>query len=165
MRGRLSPTSILPHKWGRKMLQPANSVTACGSVSFPRQNGGRPGWGAARRGSRLSPTSVLPHTWGRKMLQHANSVSACASTLPACGSVSFPRLRGKAGMGDSQHCLRHKLRIQPAKIKPVYRLTLSPDASPAAPDNNPHWHNAVLRDYPKLRHRLAASASAPETQV
>jgi len=21
----------------------------------------------------------------------------------ACGSVSFPRLRGKAGMGDSQH--------------------------------------------------------------
>jgi len=43
-----------------------------------------------------SPSSVLPHEWGRKMLQNV-SVEA------ACGSISFPRLRGKVGMEDSQH--------------------------------------------------------------
>jgi len=26
-----------------------------------------------------------------------------ARTEAACGNVSFPRLRGKAGMGDSEH--------------------------------------------------------------
>ena len=36
VRGRLSPTSVLPHKWGRRMLQPANSVTACGSAHLTR---------------------------------------------------------------------------------------------------------------------------------
>ena len=44
VRGRLSPTSILPHKWGRKMLPYARSVPACGSVSFLRFAGeGRDG--------------------------------------------------------------------------------------------------------------------------
>ena len=85
------------------------------------------------------------------MLQHANSVSAC-------GSVSFPRLAGEGrdggqraeDRGEGQPALSEAQTSNPArKIKPVYRLTLSPDASPAAPDNNPHWHNAVLRDYPK----------------
>ena len=33
VRGRLSPTSVLPHKWGRKTLQYARSVPTCGSVS------------------------------------------------------------------------------------------------------------------------------------
>jgi hypothetical protein len=36
------------------------------------------------------------HQWGRKMLPHVSAEAAC-------GSVSFTRLRGKAGMGDSQH--------------------------------------------------------------
>gem|GEM_PF-2152261 len=33
-RSRLSPTSVLPHTWGRKMLQYASSEAACGSVSL-----------------------------------------------------------------------------------------------------------------------------------
>ena len=100
VRGRLSPTSILPHKWGRKTLQYARSVPTCGSVSFPRVAGeGRDGGQRAEevvcpppqssevRG-RLPPTSVLPHKWGRKTLPYARSVTACGSYLPACGSVS-----------------------------------------------------------------------------
>ena len=104
----MSPTSVLPHKWGRTMLQHANSVTACGCVSFPRQNGGRPGWGAARRGSRLSPTSVLSHKWKRKMLQPANSVAAC-------GSVAFPRQNGgRPGWGAA----RRGSRLSPTLVLP-----------------------------------------------
>jgi len=36
------------------------------------------------------------HQWGRKMLLYV-------SLDATCGSVSFTRLRGKAGMGNSQH--------------------------------------------------------------
>ena len=36
VRGRLSPTSVLPHKWGRKMLQHANSVMASGCAHLTR---------------------------------------------------------------------------------------------------------------------------------
>ena len=44
VRGRLSPTSVLPHKWGRKMLLYVSEEAACGSVSFPRVAGeGRDG--------------------------------------------------------------------------------------------------------------------------
>ena len=71
VRGRLPPTSILPHTWGRKMLPYASIEAACGSVSFPRFTGeGRDGGQRADevvcpppqssevRG-RLSPTSIL----------------------------------------------------------------------------------------------------------
>ena len=47
VRGRLSPTSILPHTWGRKMLPYASSKAACGSVSFPRVAG--EGWDGGQR--------------------------------------------------------------------------------------------------------------------
>jgi hypothetical protein len=36
--------------------------------------------------------------WGRKRLQYVSDETAC-------GSVSFPRWRGKAGMGDNAHNL------------------------------------------------------------
>ena len=107
VRGRLSPSSILPHKWGRKMLQYARFVPACGSVSFPRVAGeGRDGGQRAEevvcpppqssevRG-RLSPASILPHKWGRKTLLYA-------STLPACGSVSFLRVAGEGRDGGQR---------------------------------------------------------------
>ncbi len=35
----------------------------------------------------------------------------------ACGSVSFSRLRGKAGMGDSEHILSTASKLKP--ISPV----------------------------------------------
>jgi len=62
---------------------------------LPPRRGGRPGWGIARRGSRLSPTSVLPHKWGRKTLLYVSSI-------PACGSVSFPRAAGEGWDGGQR---------------------------------------------------------------
>ena len=115
VRGRLPPTSILPHKWGRKMLLYVSDEAACGSVSFPRFAGeGRDGGQRAEIVCHhlnplkcevvCPPSQSSPHKWGRKMLLYV-------SDEMACGSVSFPRLRGKAGMGGSAqrtHPLRNR---------------------------------------------------------
>ena len=103
---RLSPTSVLPHMWGRKRLPHVSSEAACGSVSFPYLCG-KVGMENSQHNSIKSGVVCPPplssptcgggrccHMWGRKRLPHASSEAACCS-------VSFPHSWGKAGMGDN----------------------------------------------------------------
>ena len=94
VRGRLPPTSILPHTWGRKMLPYASIEAACGSVSFPRFTGeGRDGGQRADEVVCPPPRSSPIHGGGRCCFMPALYLHVAASPSPAS--------RGKAGMGDS----------------------------------------------------------------
>ncbi len=70
-----APTSVLPHTWGRKMLQYASSKAACGSVSFPASRG-RPGWGTARRGQRTHAEIRLKALYASRCLDFSVALYA-----------------------------------------------------------------------------------------
>gem|GEM_PF-2520814 len=94
VRGRLSPTSILPHTWGRKMLQNASIESAFDSVSFHRFAGeGRDGGQRADEVVCPPPQSSPIHGGGRCCHMRVLKLHVAASPSPAS--------RGKAGMGAS----------------------------------------------------------------